>query len=832
MRSALRGGWRVCALGAIVVCAVAAGGASAGASGLTTVFVPHHACGDATPTRATCDAIRLVPKRVSVRKARDLVARGLARQAQPSSGAGPAGGYTPAQLAAAYGMSSDTATTQTVAIVDAYNDPSVAADLNAFDSQYGLPAEAGSSFTVVNEAGTTINPATTASPLSDVDWAGEITLDVDSVRGMCHGCKIILVETTSNQFADLSAGVNEAVALGATLVSNSYGGPEAANNPYASAYSHPGVAILASSGDSGWDSWVNGNYGAASYSRPNTPASFPSVVGVGGTSLTLNANNTRAGETVWDTPGAEDAQLGFATGGGCSGLYTAPSWEQAVAGYSLLGCGSTLRSGVDIAADADPYTGFDVYETTTSWCPVGSTDGRSHACPSNPGWQTFGGTSLASPLVAAMWALAGGPAGVSNPALTLYGHFKSAPSQLYDVTSGGNGFCGGDTASNCGAVSISQYGHTPNLLGLGLLDCRWNASGTVLANIAQCKAATGFDGPTGIGTPVGGSVFQPLSPTAVIQNPGGVPVGTSASFSATGSSVPFPGDQFSQYAWNWGDGSAETTTANASTSHKYTSAGAHTVTLTATDAYSASNGNRTGQTSIQLYSLTASTAGAGSGSVTSNPSGVNCGSTCIVAFESGTPVTLTAHPAGGSVFAGWSGAGCSGTGTCQVTMNAVSSVIATFDVAATNTLTASRTGSGAGSVTSQPAGIDCGSTCSHDFTTGASVTLTATPASGSVFTGWSGDCSGTGQCQVTMSAPHAVIATFAPLPQCHVPAVVGKTLTRATAAIKKANCSLGSVKRVFSAKKKGFVVGQSPAPGTTGAKNAPVDLRVSKGKRH
>lgn len=162
------------------------------------------------------------------------------------------------------------------------------------------------------------------------------------------------------------------------------------------------------------------------------------------------------------------------------------------------------------------------------------------------------------------------------------------------------------------------------------------------------------------------------------------------------------------------------------------------------------------------FALTVSRNGTGSGTVSSNPAGINCGATCSASFTQGATVTLTAIPASGTVFAGWSGGGCSGTGTCTVTMNAAQSVTATFNTAPASTfnLTVNKAGSGNGTVTSNPTGINCGATCSAAFNAGASVTLSAAAASGSAFVGWSGACTGTGTCTVTMNAAQTVTATF------------------------------------------------------------------------
>jgi uncharacterized repeat protein (TIGR01451 family) len=158
------------------------------------------------------------------------------------------------------------------------------------------------------------------------------------------------------------------------------------------------------------------------------------------------------------------------------------------------------------------------------------------------------------------------------------------------------------------------------------------------------------------------------------------------------------------------------------------------------------------------FVLSVTRAGTGTGTVTSSPSGINCGTTCSANFTRRTVVTLTAAPAANSTFAGWSGA-CTGTGTCTVTMNAAQSVTATFTGTAFP-LSVAKAGSGAGTVTSTPAGINCGTTCSASFPANSVVSLTAAPAAGSTFGGWSGACSGTTTCSVTMSAAASVAATF------------------------------------------------------------------------
>ncbi len=164
---------------------------------------------------------------------------------------------------------------------------------------------------------------------------------------------------------------------------------------------------------------------------------------------------------------------------------------------------------------------------------------------------------------------------------------------------------------------------------------------------------------------------------------------------------------------------------------------------------------------IAVHTLTVGMAGDGSGTVISDPGGIDCGEDCTEGFEEGTSVTLTANPDEGSVFGGWSG-DCAGLETCDVTMDQARNVTATFEPAppTTHMLTVVLAGDGGGTVTSDPAGIDCGEDCSEEFEDGTLVTLTATPDEGSVFSGWSDACEGTVECLVTVDDAAIVTATF------------------------------------------------------------------------
>jgi hypothetical protein len=504
-------------------------------------------CPPPAPGRATCLSLLRIP----VASASASPATRAYTQNDGASASGPAGGLTPAQLASAYEYEPTAGGSgQTVAIVDAYDDPDIEADLGEFDENYGLSecTSANGCFEKVGQSG-----STTSLPEADTSgWSLEISLDVETVHSVCPNCKILLVEADSESFDDLGAAENEALTLGATEVSNSYAGPEAELGPAEqAAYDHPGTPIVAATGDEGYDDWAVLDEGLEPPGMPDAPASLPSVVAVGGTSLHLTSSGARAGETVWNDEGPEgETGVGLgATGGGCSTLFTAQPWQQDAPGFAASGC-VTKRLAADVSAVADPLTGFDVYDSDEcgSYC---AEEGL------GKGWATIGGTSLSAPIIASLYALSGGSHGVAYPALTLYGHL-AGESSLYDVTEGGNGFCDGEPAPQCEPEA-----------GLGKVDCEGTSA---------CNAAPGFDGPSGVGTPAGLGLFEPLSPTAVITPPGSLAEGTPASFSAASSSDPYPGASIAAYSWDWGDGSPDSS--GVSPSHEYAQAGTYTVSVT------------------------------------------------------------------------------------------------------------------------------------------------------------------------------------------------------------------------------------------------------------
>jgi subtilase family serine protease len=329
---------------------------------------------------------------------------------QPLATGNPAG-YGPNDLKSAYSIPVG-GTGVTVAIVDAYDDPNAERDLGVYRAQFGLPActTPNGCFKKVGQTGTTKLPQPNAS------WSEEISLDLDMVSAICPSCNILLVEANSPTMANLGTAVNTAAGMGAAAISNSYGGGEYSGetsdeNAY---FNHPGIAVTVSSGD--------GGYGV------EFPAASRFVIAVGGTSLTRAGNARGWSETAWNGAGS-----------GCSKYVMKPSWQ--------TDSGCSKRTVADVSAVANPNTGVAVYDTY-------GLNRRS------AGWLVFGGTSVASPIIASFYALAQ----IGNPLGSAYSNTAS----LFDVMSGSNGSCGGSYL---------------------------------------CTAGAGYDGPTGLGTPNGTGAF-------------------------------------------------------------------------------------------------------------------------------------------------------------------------------------------------------------------------------------------------------------------------------------------------------------------------------------
>ncbi len=324
-------------------------------------------------------------------------------------------------------------------------------------------------------------------------WTVEISLDIETAHAICQNCDITLVEADSPSFTDLNTAEESAVQLGANEISNSWGGPECIAGTCVNdspAFNHPGVVITAAAGDDGYLNWLE----EPGSSFAGFPAASPHVVAVGGTRLTLGAQSERIGETVWNDGGesAGHSDGHGAGGGGCSAQFAAQPWQRHVSDWAAVGCREG-RAAADVAADADPYTGIAVYDSSPACETPYTEEIEEEEVELVANWCTIGGTSLASPLIASVYALAGGAQGVSYPAQTLYANAAKSTGSLYDVVAGSNGAC-----------------LTPFNEGTGQPSCTSaEEAKTSCSSELICRAASGYDGPTGLGTPDGLSAFQP-----------------------------------------------------------------------------------------------------------------------------------------------------------------------------------------------------------------------------------------------------------------------------------------------------------------------------------
>ena len=369
-------------------------------------------CSTASPKHVRCLAIR-----------RNIFVNGV-RQHALTPLVGTAFGAN--ALRRAYSVTSVGARYKVIAIVDAMHSASAFDDVNSYRKMYALPALTNcgvdgqttnslpsgkdSCFIQENQDGVVDNSTET----TDTGWAQEIALDLEMASAICPHCSILLVEAKSTNFSDLNLAVETAAAFqGVTAISNSYGGSDVSESkqPAYAAAAAAGIAVVASSGDSG--------YGVSS------PASFSSVVGVGGTTLNTDGGYRWTGEAAWPKGGS-----------GCSQLNPAPAWQDP----AVTGCAG--KSVVDVAAVADPASGVAVHF-----------EGQ---------WYTFGGTSAAAPIVAALFGM---KANFGDSAGAFLWQNRGL---LHDVTSGTNGRC---------------------------------------LTALFCNAAIGFDGPTGWGSPSGTGAF-------------------------------------------------------------------------------------------------------------------------------------------------------------------------------------------------------------------------------------------------------------------------------------------------------------------------------------
>ena len=407
---------------------------------------PYEACPAPAPGEAACQAV-VEPSTAKI----DVFSPA---SASPATGGISGSGIDPAELQAAYKLpSNSTGSGQTVAIVDAYDDPTAESDLATYRSAYGLPGCTGASgcFTKVNQTGGKTPPSRPTQ--EDGDWNIEESLDLDMVSAICPDCHIMLVEANTAGYEDLLTAVNEAATLGANEISDSWAGSEFSGETSLDHYlNHPNVPITFASGDDGYESGV----GMTSY-----PAASSDVIAVGGTNLFAAENSRGFSETVWSHSGS-----------GCSQYEAKPSYQ------TDSGCSHRMTN--DVAAVAEDLS---IYDTSH---PAGS--------GSVPDWIPVGGTSAATPVIAAVEALSSS----ATRALGASAFYKN-PSSMFDITSGSNGSCGG------------TY---------------------------QCTAETGYDGPTGMGTPdgviAGSSNPSPPTVSSVTPSSGPTAGGTAVTIKGTG----------------------------------------------------------------------------------------------------------------------------------------------------------------------------------------------------------------------------------------------------------------------------------------------------------
>jgi subtilase family serine protease len=334
-------------------------------------------------------------------------------------------GLGPADLQDAYGIDPSVTMTEhpTVAIVIAYGYAALESDLAVYRAHYGLPActTASGCLRVVNQRGQS-SPLPQNPPASD-DWTVETALDLDMVSAGCPACNIVVVQANNSDAANLYVAEDEAAALGATVITNSWGGPETPDIATAEVhFDHPGIAIFTAAGDFGY----NDQYSATG-TGPDYPGTSAHVISVGATRLTRDATARGWGETAWSVSGLREKSAG---GSACSTIIAKPSYQ--------TDSPCAFKATADIAAVGDPATGVAAYNAGSG------------------GWITAGGTSAAAPLVAAIFAATG------NGGQTSGAFVAAHASGLNDVVSGNNGTC---------------------------------TSGKL------CNAGTGWDGPTGYGTP-------------------------------------------------------------------------------------------------------------------------------------------------------------------------------------------------------------------------------------------------------------------------------------------------------------------------------------------
>jgi len=657
----------------------------------------------------------------------------------------PARLVVPADLATIYNLNplfsiGLTGQGQTIVVVEstnAYSD----ADWQSFRAAFGLSGYTSASLTTIHPPSAGTNNCTDPGAIPGVA-EGEAALDVEWASAAAPGAAIVLAscaETTATH-GWLIALQNLLNASGTppAIISMSYGVAEtrlgaAANAAIFSTYQQAvaaGVSIFVSTGDAAAVNNDRGNPWAVDGINMNGFATTPYNVAVGGTDFSDLFSGTLS--TYWSSTNGP-------TWGSALSYVPEMTWNDS--------CGSTVTATYFGYATTYGLFGLCNSDIAGPVLNVGGGAGGPSGCaggaPSTPDVVSGTCVGYAKP----SWqSLVGNPKdGVRDiPDVSLFASDGTMWGHAYvfcmsDVINGGNPCTGApDTWSGSGGTSFA----TPIMAGIQALanqatGARWGNPNPMYYYLANSEYGT--SGNSNCNSSLGNAVASNCTFYDIT-------LGTI--------SVPCEG-----------------------TVNCYTPSGTIGVLSTSDSAYQPAFGTNvgwdfsTGIGSVNAYNLVAgiynntyfylgvTVGGTGSGTVTSSPAGITCPGTCTNIFKIASKVTLTATAGTGSTFAGWSGA-CTGTGTCTVTMNGGQAVTATFNNNTTFALTVALAGTGSGSVSSSPSGISCPGTCAANFSSGASVTLSAKAASGSSFAGWSGACSGTGSCTVTMSAARSVTATF------------------------------------------------------------------------
>jgi hypothetical protein len=350
-------------------------------------------------------------------------------------------GFGPADLQAAYRVLYAASTTPTIAVVDAYNYSALESDLGMYRAQFGLPTctIANGCLRIVNENGQP-SPMPPDAPAND-DWTVETALDVDMASAACPQCKLLVVLASSTQLSDLVPSQRTAVQLGATVVSDSWGGVDTANHPVTEPYfDHAGVPTFVSAGDDGYN---QGGMG------PHYPSTSAFVIAVGGTRLVRDGSARGWSEVAWTNGGSS-----------CSTAIPKPAYQPASP--------CAFRAASDVAAVADTASPVAVYNAN------------------HGGWIEVGGTSASAPLVAGMVAASGLAPQVSAA------WFAQHASLLHDVTSGTNGSCG-SVICNAGPGWDGPTGFgTPDMTALTGMPAQGGPSVMITSPADGATVAPGF----------------------------------------------------------------------------------------------------------------------------------------------------------------------------------------------------------------------------------------------------------------------------------------------------------------------------------------------------